>query len=95
MGAASAAARRRVALWAIAAAMSSVPQLVAAVRAADLSGVSVAAWGASAVSSALWIVHGAVDGFPAVVVASVVWLAVSTAIVAVVLRRRPGRMLGA
>jgi uncharacterized protein with PQ loop repeat len=112
LGAASADARRRVAVWAIgaagvalaaavtatvaiasvalvaSAAMSSVPQLIAAMRAPDLSGVSVAAWVASAVSSVLWIVHGVVDDFLAVVVASVVWLAISAAIVAVVLRRQ-------
>jgi uncharacterized protein with PQ loop repeat len=70
------------------AAMSSVPQLVAAVRATDLSGVSVTAWAASAVSSVLWIVHGVVDDFPAVVVSSIVWLVVSVAIAAVTTCRR-------
>lgn len=70
------------------AAMSSIPQLVAAVRAAVLSGVSVTAWAASAVSSVLWIVHGVVDGFLAVVVASAVWLVVSAAIAVVTMCRR-------
>jgi uncharacterized protein with PQ loop repeat len=69
---------------------SSVPHLVAAATSADTSGVSVLAWSASAVSSALWVLHGVSSAFPAVVVANTIWLVVSVAVAAVVtLRGRP------
>jgi uncharacterized protein with PQ loop repeat len=71
--------------------LSSVPHLVAALRSVDPAGVRVAAWLASAFSSVLWVLHGVLGGFAAVVVANTIWLGVSGSVAAVVLhtRRRP------
>lgn len=75
-----------------AAAMSSIPQVTHVLRSRDRSGVSVVAWAISALSSAAWVAHGVLGGFAAVIVANLVWLAASVAVVIATLRPHKERM---